>query len=225
MQLNMHSHKRVSLSDAEMSSRLFQLADYITHNYATLKSTATLYSNSYNPGSMTHFQPYAQAPASFIPESWHGEYLSPSTITYHTTSLVRPTPLKASHSSSASANLWKSTNQSNSVDAVPIVRNIPVDKIKRKADQVSTEEHTLPSVDFAHSASSSGSDVSEDEHSENVPKKRRGNLPRVATDKLKSWLQNHTSFPYPSEDEKFELVRLTDLSLGQVNNWFINARR
>eukprot|EP00002_Diphylleia_rotans_P010668 TRINITY_DN211_c0_g4_i15.p1 TRINITY_DN211_c0_g4~~TRINITY_DN211_c0_g4_i15.p1 ORF type:complete len:182 (+),score=13.57 TRINITY_DN211_c0_g4_i15:93-638(+) len=135
MQLNMHSHKRVSLSDAEMSSRLFQLADYITHNYATLKSNATLYSNSYNPGSMTHFQPYAQAPVSLIPESWHGDYLSPSTITYHTTSLVRPTPLKASHSSSASANLWKSTNHSNSVDAVPIVRNITVDKIKRKADQ------------------------------------------------------------------------------------------
>ena len=31
--------------------------------------------------------------------------------------------------------------------------------------------------------------------------------------------------PYPSEDEKREMAHQTNLSLLQVNNWFINARR
>eukprot|EP01105_Mastigella_eilhardi_P018771 TRINITY_DN4379_c0_g2_i1.p1 TRINITY_DN4379_c0_g2~~TRINITY_DN4379_c0_g2_i1.p1 ORF type:complete len:314 (-),score=75.31 TRINITY_DN4379_c0_g2_i1:93-1034(-) len=57
------------------------------------------------------------------------------------------------------------------------------------------------------------------------PGKRRGKLPRPATNILKSWLFAHTANPYPSEEEKEELARSTCLSMGQVNNWFTNARR
>lgn len=31
--------------------------------------------------------------------------------------------------------------------------------------------------------------------------------------------------PYPKEDEKREIAAQTNLTLLQVNNWFINARR
>jgi hypothetical protein len=31
--------------------------------------------------------------------------------------------------------------------------------------------------------------------------------------------------PYPTEDEKRQIAAQTDLTLLQVNNWFINARR
>lgn len=49
-------------------------------------------------------------------------------------------------------------------------------------------------------------------------KKRRGNLPKAVTDILKTWLSNHLEHPYPSEDEKHELVARTGLSLAQVGS-------
>lgn len=56
-------------------------------------------------------------------------------------------------------------------------------------------------------------------------KKRRGNLPKAATNLLKKWLMEHLYHPYPTEDEKMSLSQQTSLSLNQISNWFINARR
>ncbi|KAI1180152.1 hypothetical protein F4777DRAFT_363588 [Nemania sp. FL0916] len=57
------------------------------------------------------------------------------------------------------------------------------------------------------------------------PRRRRGNLPKETTDKLRSWFVGHLSHPYPTEDEKQELMRQTGLQMNQISNWFINARR
>ena len=77
---------------------------------------------------------------------------------------------------------------------------------------------------------------------------KKCNFPKEATAVLKAWLFQHLmviveqmkskisfivpkkSFftfqnPYPSEDEKFLLSRDTGLTIGQINEWFINARR
>lgn len=56
-------------------------------------------------------------------------------------------------------------------------------------------------------------------------KKRRGNLPKSATNLLKKWLYDHLLHPYPTEEEKSALAAQTGLSLNQICNWFINARR
>lgn len=75
-----------------------------------------------------------------------------------------------------------------------------------------------------------------------VPKKRRGNLPREITDMLKQWFEEHLAHPYPTEEEKQLLCRRTGLQMTQVStsvmtwrkradtgdqisNWFINSRR
>lgn len=55
--------------------------------------------------------------------------------------------------------------------------------------------------------------------------KKKGILPPASTNVMKTWLFQHILHPYPSEDEKQEIVSGTGLSLHQVNNWFINARR
>ncbi|TLD33360.1 hypothetical protein PspLS_00368 [Pyricularia sp. CBS 133598] len=60
---------------------------------------------------------------------------------------------------------------------------------------------------------------------DNKQRKRRGNLPKETTDKLRAWFLAHLSHPYPTEDEKQELMRQTGLQMNQISNWFINARR
>jgi len=57
------------------------------------------------------------------------------------------------------------------------------------------------------------------------PKRRRGNLPKAVTALLKDWLAKHKKHPYPTEEEKLLLAKETKLSLQQISNWFINARR
>lgn len=49
-----------------------------------------------------------------------------------------------------------------------------------------------------------------------VPKKRRGNLPRDVTDMLKQWFEEHLAHPYPTEEEKQMLCRRTGLAMTQV---------
>ena len=42
---------------------------------------------------------------------------------------------------------------------------------------------------------------------------------------LREWLFEHPHHPYPNDDEKDELCLRTNLTIPQLNNWFINARR
>ncbi|KAF7729017.1 hypothetical protein EC973_005048 [Apophysomyces ossiformis] len=56
-------------------------------------------------------------------------------------------------------------------------------------------------------------------------RKRRGNLPKAVTAILREWLAKHKKHPYPTEEEKIALARQTNLTLNQISNWFINARR
>ncbi|OSD02457.1 hypothetical protein PYCCODRAFT_1445132 [Trametes coccinea BRFM310] len=57
------------------------------------------------------------------------------------------------------------------------------------------------------------------------PQRKRGKLPKPVTDFLKDWLHRHSDHPYPSEEEKKQLCHATGLSMSQVSNWMINARR
>lgn len=56
-------------------------------------------------------------------------------------------------------------------------------------------------------------------------RQKRGVLPKQATSIMRTWLFQHLVHPYPTEDEKREIASQTNLTLLQVNNWFINARR
>jgi hypothetical protein len=51
--------------------------------------------------------------------------------------------------------------------------------------------------------------------------RRRGVLPKEATNLLRTWLFQHLVHPYPTEDEKRQLAVQTNLTILQVNNWLV----
>ncbi|CAI9772512.1 unnamed protein product [Fraxinus pennsylvanica] len=65
----------------------------------------------------------------------------------------------------------------------------------------------------------------EDVREEILRKRRAGKLPGDTTTVLKNWWQQHSKWPYPTEDDKAKLVEQTGLQLKQINNWFINQRK
>ncbi|XP_076921184.1 homeobox protein knotted-1-like 7 [Bidens hawaiensis] len=65
----------------------------------------------------------------------------------------------------------------------------------------------------------------EDVREEILRKRRARKLPGDTTSVLKDWWQQHSKWPYPTEDEKAKLVEKTGLRLKQINNWFINQRK
>lgn len=73
--------------------------------------------------------------------------------------------------------------------------------------------------------SGDGTGDDEDEERGKKRQKKRGIFPKVATNIMRAWLFQHLTHPYPSEDQKKQLAQDTGLTILQVNNWFINARR
>uniref|UniRef100_A0AC34QWT7 Homeobox domain-containing protein n=1 Tax=Panagrolaimus sp. JU765 TaxID=591449 RepID=A0AC34QWT7_9BILA len=87
---------------------------------------------------------------------------------------------------------------------------------------------SLPEDGGRDSASSEGIGGNGSDPSQNQSNGKR-KVPKVfskeAINKFRSWLFQNLSHPYPSEDQKKQLANDTGLTILQVNNWFINARR
>ncbi|KAL4249280.1 hypothetical protein ABKN59_008412 [Abortiporus biennis] len=92
----------------------------------------------------------------------------------------------------------------------------------------STNSSALPSANPSISVNSSPTRSPQAQAPSSLvdrPQRKRGKLPKPVTDFLKDWLHRHSDHPYPSEEEKKQLCHATGLSMSQVSNWMINARR
>lgn len=55
--------------------------------------------------------------------------------------------------------------------------------------------------------------------------KKKPLLPKEAVTTLRKWLYENRYFAYPTKSEQIELSKQTDLTLRQVKDWILNARR
>ncbi|XP_072885374.1 homeobox protein meis3-like isoform X2 [Hemitrygon akajei] len=82
-----------------------------------------------------------------------------------------------------------------------------------------------PGDTLDNSVASPGTGDDDDLDKDKRRQKKRGIFPKVATNIMRAWLFQHLTHPYPSEEQKKQLAQDTGLTILQVNNWFINARR
>ncbi|KAL7852384.1 hypothetical protein SRHO_G00181690 [Serrasalmus rhombeus] len=96
-------------------------------------------------------------------------------------------------------------------------------KLPAKVQEGGTKDDVGDLLDHSAASPSTGDDDDMDKDRRN--NKKRGIFPKVATNIMRAWLFQHLTHPYPSEEQKKQLAQDTGLTILQVNNWFINARR
>nr|XP_054760065.1 homeobox protein PKNOX1-like isoform X2 [Lytechinus pictus] len=157
-------------------------------------------------------------------------------IQNHPTSTPNSQPVILQHGTHSPANQYQAATVVNSAGQVVYTPVIP--------QGVVTPQGLLTQIGISHQGQSAGqqqppsmlslsakwdlrvamADAAEVNDLLNKRKPKRGCY-RHATTVMRSWLFQHIVHPYPSEDEKRMIAAQTNLTMLQVNNWFINARR
>lgn len=104
-------------------------------------------------------------------------------------------------------------SESVSGDTKPCYKSAPICEIINKEKDAGTQ-FKRPISDFVESKSRRKQNSG-----------RRSNLPKETVQILNTWLLNHLNNPYPTQQEKRELLIKTGLTKIQLSNWFINVRR
>nr|XP_008196118.1 PREDICTED: homeobox protein PKNOX2 isoform X1 [Tribolium castaneum] len=110
-------------------------------------------------------------------------------------------------------------------DSLVVHGSTPLSQIGASICSVPPSESSGPLSPAPTTPGGSADDCDSDFTSRGGRKQKRGVLPKHATSVMRSWLFQHLVHPYPTEDEKRHIAAQTNLTLLQVNNWFINARR
>ncbi|CDH57948.1 hypothetical protein RO3G_08713 [Lichtheimia corymbifera JMRC:FSU:9682] len=134
-----------------------------------------------------------------------------------------PPPLLQTHSSSSS-----SSSSKISAHHHPLGVNDLLSPEQTYVPPPPLASTTTPPAETRTSSTTAAADGNKDASSATTTtqkKRRRGNLPKEVTEFLKGWLVDHKKHPYPSEKEKIQLANRTGLTVNQISNWFINARR
>lgn len=133
-----------------------------------------------------------------------------------------------------------SINSGHRLDSTPISADTPNAQHSQHGNYDSISETGDDTGSLCGSTNEDGRDSASDEgnsnnnsqnggHSANQQSNSKRKVPKVfskeAITKFRSWLFHNLTHPYPSEEQKKQLAQDTGLTILQVNNWFINARR
>lgn len=94
--------------------------------------------------------------------------------------------------------------------------------LKMAADTPTLTDMTVPdSPRVAGASSKKGKSLSQN------AKRKSASLPSETVDYLKNWMMSpdHIAHPYPTEQEKTEIMKDTGIELKQLTNWFVNNRK
>ena len=119
-------------------------------------------------------------------------------------------------SRSGDASKWPTDNVGSTM--ATSTNNAPNVKLENSSELRERLEHNSE-------GSREGSPDQDDDRAPKSNSKKRGIFPKVATNIMRAWLFQHLTHPYPTEEQKKQLSQDTGLTILQVNNWFINARR
>jgi len=113
-------------------------------------------------------------------------------------------------------------------------RQRPVNTVTRSGDIKNDEEHVDPNTfltslneEEPHRSSPDGKGKEEqcmNEARGSMPQRRR-KIPSEARKILATWFEMNIEDPYPSDDEREELVQKTGLTHKQIHHWFTNRRK
>ncbi|ORY48712.1 hypothetical protein BCR33DRAFT_714432 [Rhizoclosmatium globosum] len=106
----------------------------------------------------------------------------------------------------------------------PRIKTQNLELRSREVPKSSSTGSVNEDLDEAASPTSSGTPASESRQVKSKTKSRPNHKPNI-TARLFKWLMEHQHEPYPNEDEKKSMAADTGLTLNQINDWFINARR
>ncbi|WEW54871.1 hypothetical protein PRK78_000297 [Emydomyces testavorans] len=133
------------------------------------------------------------------------------------------TGAKALHASSSLDGLWPMYRASEPfTHAKPQDEYLETLHVVGENSCVPTGSLTGKKVLKSHRGPSTGALLEEPEQRE---KKSGARFSKKAVKVLKSWLSEHATHPYPTEEEKDELKAKTGLKRSQISNWFANGRR
>lgn len=110
------------------------------------------------------------------------------------------------------------TTHRNRIEYVTKFEETETETKQRRKSPTSSKEYVLKKSISYQSCSVS-------KRIEKTRSKIRINHPKAVVSELKAWFNTNRDFPYPSQDEKDDLMAKTGLNLQQLNDWFINARR
>ena len=113
-------------------------------------------------------------------------------------------------------------------DAIPDIPEFALDTLHVVDEDAVKERGTVTGIKKLISNKGRGPVATNSVRPDDEPgsSKRNGiRFPRHAVKTLRDWMDAHADNPYPTEDEKAELEKKTELKPSQIANWLANARR